>query len=363
VALALVLAVGALVPIDAAAETPGLAEARQAAADILEEIDEVNARIGELDGEISALEADQERLSAARAELLDDVQAMAVDQYVQGQTDVDFDPDPDRRLRATALADAVGQGDYDTLERYRAIDAELAVTEAELDDRLAEQQAALTEVEDRQEALAVELARLEQLEVERLEAERLEAERQAREAQEAAERRAAQARADALADEQAARAEVQQALSDDTPTDDPVVVTMPPPPAPPPPPPGGGMLCPLPGSVYRDGYGDPRPGGRVHTGIDMVAPEGTPIVAPVSGTVVHGGDALGGNTFNLTGSDGRGYYGAHLSAYGASGSVSAGTVIGYVGNTGHSFGAHLHIQISVGGSTINPFPDLVAAGC
>lgn len=363
--VALLLGAGAVAPVGAA-ETPGLAEARQEAQRLTEAVDEIHTHLGELEAEIAELEADQARLEEARAALLDDVRTLAVDQYVQGQTDVDFDPDPDRRLRASALADAVGQGDYDTLEQYRAIEAELAATDEELAGRLAEQEDALADAEEQQAALAAELARLEQLELERLEAERLEAERQAREAAEAAERRAAQQRADALADEQAARQAVQTAISEDTDAtgDDAPVVTVPAPPAPvEPPPSGGGITCPVPGSVYRNGYGDPRPGGRLHKGIDMVAPEGTPIRAPISGMVSHGADALGGNNFSIQGSDGRYYYGAHLSAYGASGQVSAGTVIGYVGNTGHSYGAHLHIEIHVGGAPINPYPDLVAAGC
>jgi murein DD-endopeptidase MepM/ murein hydrolase activator NlpD len=130
------------------------------------------------------------------------------------------------------------------------------------------------------------------------------------------------------------------------------------------PPPSGGMICPVPGSAFVDSWGAPRPQGWAHQGVDMMAPSGTPIVAPVSGNVVHRGNSVGGLAFHLTGDDGRYYYGAHLSAYGQAGNVAAGTVIGYVGNTGDAqyTAPHLHLEIHIGGSAVNPYP-YVAAVC
>ncbi len=125
---------------------------------------------------------------------------------------------------------------------------------------------------------------------------------------------------------------------------------------------GGGAVCPVPGSVFRDSWGEPRSGGRAHRGVDMMAATGTPIVAPVSGTVNHGYDGLGGNNFTMTGDNGWHLYGAHLSGYGQSGRVVAGTVIGYVGETGNAQGAHLHYEIHIGGTPVNPYP-YVAAAC
>ena len=72
----------------------------------------------------------------------------------------------------------------------------------------------------------------------------------------------------------------------------------------------------------------------------MMSPWGTPTVAPVSGTVKDHPNALGGNAWYVYGDDGNTYYGAHLDSYanGNAGHVQAGTVIGYVGNTGDAAG-------------------------
>ena len=95
-----------------------------------------------------------------------------------------------------------------------------------------------------------------------------------------------------------------------------------------------------------------RSGGRAHKGVDMLSPMGTPTVAPVSGTVTHRGNSLGGLSWHLNGDDGNYYYGTHLSAYAnqGAGHVEAGTVIGYVGDTGNARGTpHLHFEIHPGG--------------
>jgi peptidoglycan LD-endopeptidase LytH len=140
-----------------------------------------------------------------------------------------------------------------------------------------------------------------------------------------------------------------------------------PPPAPDPAPTGGGIVCPVQAAVsFVDSFGAPRSGGRAHQGVDMMAGMGTPTVAPVSGRVEHRGDAVGGLSWWLYGDNGDEYFGTHLSGYENQGVgwVAAGTVIGYVGDSGNAAGGspHLHFEIHPGGGgAINPFPDVAAA--
>jgi murein DD-endopeptidase MepM/ murein hydrolase activator NlpD len=120
--------------------------------------------------------------------------------------------------------------------------------------------------------------------------------------------------------------------------------------------------CPVQGGAsYSDTYGQARGGGRLHIGVDLSAPIGTPVVAPVDGNVSFSSDAAGGNTFVMTGTDGNFYYGAHLSRQGPnSGAVKAGTVIGAVGQTGNASVPHLHFEIHPGGrgNVTNPYPSV-----
>jgi hypothetical protein len=135
---------------------------------------------------------------------------------------------------------------------------------------------------------------------------------------------------------------------------------------------GEGWLCPVAGPVsFIDSWGAPRSGGRTHKGVDMFAARGTPVVAPVSGTVEHRSNTIGGLSFHLWGHDGTYYYGTHLSAYGPiSGRVDAGTVVGYVGDTGNARGTspHLHFEIHPDrergepSAPVNPTP-AVASAC
>ncbi|MBA3328631.1 MAG: peptidoglycan DD-metalloendopeptidase family protein [Solirubrobacterales bacterium] len=100
--------------------------------------------------------------------------------------------------------------------------------------------------------------------------------------------------------------------------------------------------------------------GRLHAGIDIAAPEGTPIRAADSGRVVlmQGTGASGGygnyTCVQHTASMSSCY--AHQSRFGTSqgANVSKGQVIGAVGNTGNSFGAHLHFEVRINGSPVDP---------
>lgn len=126
-----------------------------------------------------------------------------------------------------------------------------------------------------------------------------------------------------------------------------------------------GWTCPVSGSTFFNDWGFPRAGGRYHEGNDLFAKMGTPVRAPVSGTVKQVTGTIGGKQVNLTGDDGVMYLGSHLSDFGKSGRVNAGDVIGYVGNTGNAAGAspHLHFGMYLGGIVINPYPTLITHGC
>jgi len=97
--------------------------------------------------------------------------------------------------------------------------------------------------------------------------------------------------------------------------------------------------------------------GRLHAGIDISAPEGTPIRAADSGSVVLSAYTGGyGNYTCIQHSGSLSTCYAHQSGYATSvgASVSQGQVIGYVGNTGASFGAHLHFETRVNGTPVDP---------
>ena len=103
-------------------------------------------------------------------------------------------------------------------------------------------------------------------------------------------------------------------------------------------------VCPVQGQFsVGDDFGAPRYAGgyHPHAGNDIFAPEGTPIVAPFDGVAYRDPNTLGGNAVVVRGADGY-VYNAHLSAYGATGPVHAGQVIGYVGNSGDARGGATH---------------------
>jgi len=103
--------------------------------------------------------------------------------------------------------------------------------------------------------------------------------------------------------------------------------------------------------------------GHLHQGTDIFAAMGTPAAACVSGTCEWGEGGNAGIYIRLDGDDGNVYYYMHLQRYGQGGHVSAGTIIGYVGDTGNAAGGppHLHFEIHPGGSAaVNPYPTLAA---
>jgi murein DD-endopeptidase MepM/ murein hydrolase activator NlpD len=97
--------------------------------------------------------------------------------------------------------------------------------------------------------------------------------------------------------------------------------------------------------------------GRLHAGIDIGVPYGTPIHAAAAGTVVLAAWTGGyGNYTCIDHGGGLATCYAHQSSYAVStgAQVSQGQVIGYVGSTGHSFGAHLHFEVRINGNPVDP---------
>lgn len=96
---------------------------------------------------------------------------------------------------------------------------------------------------------------------------------------------------------------------------------------------------------------------RMHNGVDMSAPQGTPIYAAKSGRVsVAKWSNSAGYYVSINHGDGFSSIYMHMTHFIVSAGqyVNAGQVIGYVGNTGLSKGAHLHFGISYNGKYVNP---------
>ena len=117
------------------------------------------------------------------------------------------------------------------------------------------------------------------------------------------------------------------------------------------------QVCPVQGprSAWDD-FGQPRyvGGFHLHQGIDITSPEGTPIVAPFAGRAIASPSSLGGNAVIVYGAAGY-VYNAHLSRYGHLGEVQAGTVVGYVGQTGDASGPHDHFEWHPNAIPANPW--------
>ncbi len=125
--------------------------------------------------------------------------------------------------------------------------------------------------------------------------------------------------------------------------------------------------CPVEGFTFNQGFSS------THSGVDLAAPEGTPVYAVRNGTLWYWstGD-IGGYSLYLKADDGNTYYYTHLTAYtsaleNTTRPVKAGDVIETVNHTGNANGFnHLHFELRLGGpngTRVDPKPTLDAANC
>ena len=97
--------------------------------------------------------------------------------------------------------------------------------------------------------------------------------------------------------------------------------------------------------------------GSFHSGVDIAAPRGTPILAALTGIIIKAGWGGGyGKLIMIEHDNGLVTYYAHQSRFSkkTGDDVIRGQVIGYVGSTGRSTGPHLHFEVRIGGTAKNP---------
>jgi len=106
--------------------------------------------------------------------------------------------------------------------------------------------------------------------------------------------------------------------------------------------------------------------GRLHAGIDLAGPYGSPILAATDGCITYAGPEEGyGEVMKITDWDGTETLYGHMSAFvKTSGCVKAGQVIARVGSAGDATGAHLHFEVHLqaGGAPVDPIPFLAKHG-
>ncbi|MCU1378994.1 MAG: putative metalloendopeptidase [Acidimicrobiales bacterium] len=310
----------------ASASQDDLERARRQANAAASDVFRAETRLSRVQGQLADLEARRRATEQRLRGLQRAVREAAVSQYLRGgggPGPLDVDPsDAAATVRAEALARMVAAQSSDVADAYRAAAADFAVVETRLSASRKDAATALADYRRRVSAATTQLRRLQALE------------------------------ADRIARDKARRAAAGRGSGKPTRPGSGQVIGK------------GDWVCPVQGPrAFGNDYGQPRGGGRRrHQGNDILSPQGTPVVAPVAGVATKHDNRLGGHAYYLHGTDGVTYYGAHLNAYSSNyGRVSAGTVLGWVGNTGDARGGppHLHFEIHPGGGgPVNPYPTL-----
>jgi murein DD-endopeptidase MepM/ murein hydrolase activator NlpD len=116
------------------------------------------------------------------------------------------------------------------------------------------------------------------------------------------------------------------------------------------------------GCGFSDTWHDPRSGGRLHEGVDIMGAKGLAIYATNDGVIsrMSTGGALGGNAIYIKIPNGTYFYYAHLDSFApgmaAGVPVKAGQIIGYNGSTGSGGSTHLHFEVHpFGGPAVSPY--------
>jgi murein DD-endopeptidase MepM/ murein hydrolase activator NlpD len=291
---------------------------RAQATDISGRISEAQTQQAKLEAEIADAEAKIPALREKASELRARVKARAAQLYVRHGGSAAFEStmaaeNAEDGLRAAHLTDAIGEQDLDSATELRETAAKLAAREAELKVQRADLQKTIADLAPLNDLLQQKLQVASDL----------------------------YDKVHALVVEGAPKHGTDVATS--------------------------ATECPVKGVVvFTDDFGELRPGGGPHPGIDMGALPETPVVAVADGVWRHDVGEAGGNGAWLTGIDNVSYYYAHFSRYADApeGIVLAGTVIGYVGMTGNATGPHLHFEIHPGKPgekpSVDPFATLLA---
>lgn len=309
--------------------------------------------LARVERELKSLEAKTNQTKERLTGLEGEVREVAVNSYIRsnvGDAFV-FDPDLSKQARRNAMVRFVTVGDRSAIDDYRAARDDLEVGSESIREQVEERKRAAQTLQKQKAAAYAELNRLaaaEKAYLAKLAAEREAAARREAAAKAARERTSRAVTAAPAAGTAAARATPTTGEAPVSARPSGVIAS-------------GEWICPVQGPrSFSNDYGQPRSGGRSHQGIDILNPRGTPIVAPVGGNVKHHNSSLGGLSFFLSGDDGNTYFGTHLQSFAASGRVSAGTVVGYNGDSGNARGTpHLHFEIHPGGGgAVNPYPTL-----